>query len=158
MLRMTEQINKSLLTEIPSRADPRVEVDCVTCHRGLPLPKTLQTTMFEIVNKDGASAAVERYRALRRDQTLTGRYNFGEWEINELARRLVEADNTAAGIAILEMNGEFYPKSADIDFQLGELHRMRGDHEQAVKRYRAALEKAPQHLGAKRRLEELEKR
>jgi hypothetical protein len=158
MLRMLDDVNNSLLTQIPSRAEPRVVVDCATCHRGLPLPKTLQTTLLEIVNKDGVPAAVTRYRELRRDQALTGRYNFGEWEINELARRLFEANNSAGAIAILEMNGEFYPKSADIDFQLGELHRTRGERDQAVQHYRATLEKAPQHQGAKRRLEEMEKK
>ena len=92
------------------------------------LPKSLQTTLFEIVKKDGAAAAVARYRELRGSDTLSGRYNFGEWEINELARRLVRGEATpTAAIAILEMNGEFYPKSAAIDFMLGELHRERGE-------------------------------
>ena len=87
----------------------------------------------------------------------TGRYDFGEWEINELARRLAVADDTASAIAILEMNGEFYPKSTAIDFQLGELHRKRGERDQALKSYRAALDKEPDHEGAKKRIEELEK-
>lgn len=76
---------------------------------------------------------------------------------NELARRLTEASNTAAAIAILEMNGELNPKSADIEFTLGELHRGRGETGQAIQRYRAALEKNPQHQGAKRWLSELSK-
>jgi tetratricopeptide (TPR) repeat protein len=157
MLRMVEHVNTSMLPALPSRATPRVEVDCVTCHRGLPLPKTLQTTLLEIIEKDGAPAGVEKYRELRRDATLTGRYNFGEWEINELARRLVEAGNTQGAIAMLEVNVEFNPKSGDIEFMLGELHRTRGERDQAIKRYRAALEKAPQHQAAKQRLAELEK-
>jgi hypothetical protein len=157
MLRMVDQLNQTILPQIPSRAEPRVAVDCVTCHRGLPLPKTLQTTLLEIVTKDGAAAAIARYRELRRDM-VSGLYNFGEWEVNELARRLFEAGNTEAAIAILEMNGEFYPKSAAIDFQLGELHRMRGERDKAIQRYRTALEKAPQHEGARRRLEEMEKK
>jgi Photosynthetic reaction centre cytochrome C subunit len=157
MLRMVDQVNGTLLAQLPSRAEPRVIVDCVTCHRGLPLPKTLQTTLFEIVEKDGAARAVEKYRELRREASLSGRYNFGEWEINELARRLAEANNASAAITILEMNGEFYPKSPEIDFALGELHRTHGERDQAIQRYRVALEKAPQHMGAKRRLEEMEK-
>jgi tetratricopeptide (TPR) repeat protein len=157
MLRMVEQLNQTTLAQIPSRAEPRVVVDCATCHRGLALPKSLQTTLLEIIQKDGAAAAVARYRELRKDTTL-GRYNMGEWEVNELARRLNESGNSEAAIAILEMNGEFNPKSGDIDFQLGELHRMRGEREKAIQRYRMALEKTPQHQGAKRRLEELEKK
>lgn len=157
MLRMVDQLNNTLLASVPSRAEPHVSVGCATCHRGLALPKSLQTTLLEIVEKDGAASAVARYRALRQDTLLAGKYNFGEWEINELARRLTEAKNITAAIAILEMNGEFYPKSADIDFTLGELHRGRAETDKAIQRYRAALEKSPQHQGAKRWLTELSK-
>lgn len=155
MLRMVDQINTTMLAQLPSRAEPPVTVGCATCHRGLALPKSLQTTLFEIAQHDGAEAAVARYRALRANTMVAGSYNFGEWEINELARRLTEAGNTAAAIAILEMNGQFYPKSAEIDFILGELHRGRGETDKAVQRYRAVLEKNPQHQAAKRWLTEL---
>jgi len=155
MLRMVDELNNTMLASLPSRAEPRVSVGCATCHRGLALPKSLQTTLFETVAKDGAAAAVAQYRALRQNTMTDGKYNFGQWEINELARRLTEAGNTAAAIAILEMNGEFYPKSADIDFTLGELHRGRGETDQAIQRYRATLEKSPHHQGAKRWLTEL---
>jgi photosynthetic reaction center cytochrome c subunit len=158
MLRMVDQINGPVLAALPTRAEPKVTVDCVTCHRGLPLPKTLQTTLLEIVNKDGAAAATARYRELRTNQTLTGRWNFGEWEINELARRLRDVGNLEAAIAILEMNGEFNPKSAEIDFYLGEMHLARGEKDKALSRYRAALEKAPNHAPAKARIAELEKK
>src|SRR5262249_2301327 len=120
--------------------------------------KSLQTTLFEMAMKDGAAAAVARYRELRASDTLSGRYNFGEWEINELSRRLAEAKNTAAAIAILEANGEFYPKSADIDVLIGELHMDRGEPALALARYRKALEKNPNHPRAKARIAELEKK
>jgi Photosynthetic reaction centre cytochrome C subunit len=134
MLRMVDQLNNSMLPQIPSRAEPRVTIECATCHHGLALPKSLRTTLLEVIEKDGATAAVARYRELRADTMTQGSYNFGEWEINELARRLFEMDRTADAIAILEMNGEFYPKSAAIDFQLGELHRKRGERDKAVAR------------------------
>lgn len=157
MLRMVDEINAGLLPKVPMRAEPRVSVDCATCHHGLPLPKTLQTTLLEIIEKDGVAKATERYRDLRQKTMASGKYNFGEWEINELARRLTAAGNTSAAIAILEMNAEFYPKSASIEFTLGELHRDRGEHEKAIHRYRAALQKNPEHQTAKKRLAELEK-
>jgi tetratricopeptide (TPR) repeat protein len=64
---------------------------------------------------------------------------------------------TDAAIAMLELNGEFNPTSGDIEFLIAELHRTRGERDQAIARYRAALAKAPQHQGAKQRLSELEK-
>jgi len=157
MLRMVEQLNTVTLAQLPSRAQPRVVVECATCHRGVSLPKSLQTTLFEIVEARGAPAAVAKYRELRND-ALLGRYNFGEWEINELARRLGEAGKSEAAIAILEMNGEFYPKSAEIDVMIGELYRRSGDRDKAIQRYRAALAKAPDQAIAKQRLEELERK
>jgi hypothetical protein len=157
MLKMVEQLNTVTLAQLPARAEPRVEVDCATCHRGLALPKSLQTTLFEVIAAEGVPAASARYRALRENAMTTGRYNFGEWEINELARRLAEAGNTGAAIAMLELNGEFHPKSPEIDFLIGELHRQRGERDLAMTRYRAALGKAPKHQGALRRLEELQK-
>ena len=70
---------------------------------------------------------------------------------------MTEAGNAAAAIAMLELNAEFNPESAAIDFMLGELHRDRGERDKAIARYRAALAKAPQHPMAKQRLSELEK-
>jgi len=156
MLKMTDEINKTMLPQIPSRAEPRVEVNCGTCHHGLALPKSLQTTLFEIVQKDGAAGAVARYRELRKDDTLSGRYNFGEWEINELARRLVEAGNKPGAIAILEMNGEYYPKSAAIENQLGQLFEAT-DKATALQHYKQALERDPNNQLAKSRIAALEK-
>ena len=157
MLRMLDQLNNVMLAQLPSRAQPRVVVECSTCHRGVPLPKSLQTTLFEIVDAQGAPAAIAKYRELRSDIAL-GHYNFGQWEINELARRLTEAGKTQAAIAILEMNGEFYPASAEIDILIGEQYRRLGDRDKAIQRYRAALAKSPQNGMAKQRLEELEKK
>jgi tetratricopeptide (TPR) repeat protein len=158
MLRMVDQLNGTILPALSARATPRVEVDCATCHHGLALPKSLQTTLYEVIETEGIPAAVARYRSLRQDTMTFGRYNFGEWEMNELARRLAEAGKADAAIAMLELNGQFYPASAEIDFQLGELYRGRGDRDKAIARYRALLVKMPDNGVAKQRLEELEKK
>lgn len=156
MLRMTQQINGVLLPALPARAEPRVEVACVTCHRGLALPKSLQTTLFEVVVRDGIAAATARYRELRAGEPTSGRYDFGEWEINELARRLEEANRRADAIAILEMNGEFHPRSTAIDLEIGRLHAANGDRDKALLRYRTALAKEPGNDVIKRRIAALE--
>lgn len=157
MLQMLAEINGNLLAKIPSRAEPRVEVTCATCHRGLRLPKSLQTTLFEMIEKEGVDAAVRRYRDLRDDMT-GGLYSFDQWETMELARRLEEAKNVPAAIRILELTAEYYPKSPAPDFQIGELLLDRGDRDGALARYRKAVEKAPDHQGAKARIAELEKK
>ncbi len=158
MLRMVDQLNGSMLSTLPARAEPRVVVECSTCHRGLLLPKSLQTTLVEIATKDGGASAVAKYRELRKDGTELGRYNFGAWELLEAARRLRDAGNIDATIAILELAGELHADMAAIDFELGELMRQKGDTERALARYRAALKKAPEMgVQIRRRIEELEK-
>jgi hypothetical protein len=98
---------------------------------------------------------VRRYRELRERTMPLGRDNFGEWEINERARKLAERGKTAEAIAMLEMNGEFYPQSSSIDLQLAELHRMRGETDKAITRYRLVLQKQPDNRQARQRLGEL---
>ena len=71
---------------------------------------------------------------------------------------LAEAKNTSAAIAILEMNGEYYPKSAEIDFLIAELCLAREEKDKALQRYKMTLEKAPDHVRAKARIAELEKK
>jgi hypothetical protein len=156
MLRMVDDINAKLLPAVPARVQPPVAVDCVTCHRGSAVPRTIDQVLRLIVDKEGADAAAARYRELRRDATA-GRYSFTEWTMNEFASDLDRAGKTDAAITILLMNAEFYPASADIDVLLGELHAKKGDKAQAIARFKTALEKAPEHPRAKARLAELSK-
>jgi tetratricopeptide (TPR) repeat protein len=155
MLRMTDRLNAEILAPLPERSDPPVRVDCVTCHRGSPLPKTLDVVLAEVIEQHGADSAVARYRQLREQTMPLGRYNFGEWTLNELARTLGAREKTAEAIAMLELNAEFYPASAAIDLQLAELHRTRGERDKAIARYRSALTKQPNNPQARRRLAEL---
>lgn len=158
MLRMVDRLNTSLLPELPSRAEPRVEISCVTCHRGLPLPKSLASTLFETIARDGADAGEKQYRHLRGTFAYTGEYDFGEWELDDLARRLRAAGNAGAAIAMLEMSREFHPASAAVDFHLGDLYLSTGKRDDALAAYRRVLEKEPGHRLALQRIAEIEKK
>ena len=154
MMRMVQTLNTTTLADLPGRSAPPVGVDCATCHRGSALPKMLDAVLRETIAKDGIPAAVKQYRELRGEMEQ-GRYDFGEWSMNELARILTAEGNTAAAIAMLELNAEFYPKSASIDMMLADLHRTRGERDKAIARYRLVLEKEPNNPRAKQRLSEL---
>jgi tetratricopeptide (TPR) repeat protein len=156
MMKMVEEINTKLLAAVPDRVDPPVRVDCVTCHHGLAVPKTLGQTLAETITKEGAPAAAAQYRKLREATMIRGRYDFGEWSVTELARTLKEKGDTASAVAMLELNGEFNPKSPAIDTILGDLHRERGERDKAIARYKLALEKNPKAEEARKRLAELE--
>jgi hypothetical protein len=157
MLRMVTEINTKVLAGISPRVDPPVRVDCVTCHRGSPVPRTLEDELLRVMSTQGVEAATTRYRELRQNAHL-GRYNFGEITVTELARKLYNEKQQDAAIAMLKLNAEYYPKSADIDVFLAEILLEKGDREGAIASFRAALEKQPGHARAKQRLEELTKK
>jgi hypothetical protein len=157
MLRLVDQINGPILGALTVRAEPRAEVACVTCHRGLAVPRSLQATLVDLAAREGAAAAATRYRVLRKDTMELGTYDFGATELMEVARRLREAGNLDGALVMLELNGEFHPEMAGIDFEIGEILRGRGDRAGALARYRTALKKAPDMAPARRRIDELEK-
>jgi hypothetical protein len=155
MLRMADTINTRLLALLPGRSDPPVRVNCNTCHHGLPKPGTLASVLTATIDRAGIDTAVAQYRALRANMVLTGRYDFGEWSVNEMARDLAGAGRTAEAIAILKLNQEFNPQSAAIDYMIAELHRKRGERDEAITRYRLSLQKDSTNVLAKQRLKEL---
>jgi len=157
MLRMVDDLNGKVLSKLPSRHEPPVRMDCAICHRGQAVPMTLGSELGEVIAKEGIPAAVEHYREVRANAPHLARFGLDEWTMNELGRSLAVAGKTEAAIAMLELNAEFYPKSADIDFQLAEIHRGRGVRDKAIARLKAGLEKRPQSPKAKQILEELEK-
>ena len=154
MLRMVRAINVDLLSDIPEPA-VGLSVGCVTCHRGSPLPQTIDAVLAATIDTANVETALRQYRQLRQTAMENGRYDFSETPMNDLARRLAAGRKNAEAIAILEMNSELHPNSAAIDVQLGDVYRTMGDREKAIVRYRLALEKQPNNQNARRRLDEL---
>lgn len=156
MLQMRDTINLRLLAALPGRSAPGLEVQCSTCHRGLARPFSLAGALTRTIEQQGIDSAVSQYRRLRTPENMTqGKWDFGEWSMNELGRTLAEKGKTAEAIAMLELNQEFYPQSPAIDLMIAELHRQRGEKDKAIARYRMVLQKAPNHPQAKQRLAEL---
>lgn len=155
MLRMTDSLNRVVLASMPERRDPPVAVDCMTCHRQNPVPTTIETVLVEVYGKSGVDSAIARYRALRGSDLASGKYNFGEQPVSEVARRLGEQGRHADAIRLLEMNQEFFPNSPNIDIQIAELQAAAGNRDAAIARLRAVLTKNPNDQraqGALRRL------
>lgn len=155
MMRMVRNINTQQLTQLPQRHTPPVSVTCLTCHRGLPVPTTLNRVLVSALDSAGVQAAVARYRALRQRDLASGRYDFSEGSLNELARTLAMQGKTDDAITLLELNAEFYPQSGQIEFQLGEVYRMRNERDKALVHYRLAQEKDPNNPQVARRIQEL---
>lgn len=139
MLRMVNRLNDEMLTELPGRADPPLRVECKTCHRGIRRPFLLRTELRSVIDREGAQAAIRRYRELRESAMSKGVYDFGVWEMNELARELVRDGRDADAAAMLELNEEFHPRDPSIPRELGLIYERLGERDKAVAAYRRAL-------------------
>lgn len=155
MIRMVQNINGEQLPKLADRADPPVNVQCITCHRGLTRPMTLDQALNRTIERAGIDSAMRQYRGLRSSSAMSGRYDFSEITINDLAQHLAGTGRSAEALSLLAMNQEFYPNSAQIDFAMGEIYRQRGETDKAIVSYRAALVKQPQNRQARARLTEL---
>ena len=141
MLAMVDTLNGVTLAKVPKRHED-VKITCVTCHRGSPLPGTIETVITDAVDQFGPDSAIARYRKLRENMG-NGRYDFSEFPLGVAARTLVGRGKTDAAVAILNMSQEFNPNSADVDMQLGDIYEKQGDKDKAVARYQAAWTKRP---------------
>jgi hypothetical protein len=154
MFAMVDTINTRLLPHIPNRDDPPTNVRCITCHRGLTKPTTIEAVLLNTTTRGGVDSAIARYRMLRNDIAL-GKYDFGEQPVSDVAQRLVMQKRFDDAIKLLQMNQEFYPNSMNIDFQLADAYVAKGDTAQAVTRLRSVLTKNPNDRRAQGRLRQL---
>jgi hypothetical protein len=154
MMRMTDSINTRFLASIPNRDDPPTSVNCMTCHRGLPKPGNIETVLSSTTTRSGADSAVALYRALRTDMA-SGKYNFGEQPVMDVAQRLIVQQKYDDAIKLLQMNQEFHPNSVNIDYQLAEAYIAKGDKDAGVARLRTMLTKNPNDRRARQRLQQL---
>jgi tetratricopeptide (TPR) repeat protein len=152
MMEIARRINGELLTNMPERRTPPVVVECVTCHRGLTVPRTLTSQLINVATTNGADSAVAFYRKAREEHASAGTSDLSERSISEAARSLVERGKTAEAIALLEVNAGLFPKSARTLAQLAMTYEAASQKDKAIETYKKVLEIAPNELQARARL------
>jgi hypothetical protein len=155
MLRLVRQLNTRDLPATARRSDPPVQVDCVTCHRGLPIPRTIETELLAVIRESGIEAAVRRYRDLRANAQHMGLFRFTEWPVTELARSLAESGDVASAIRILELNREYYPESSAIVTRLVDAYLKVDRRSDAITLLEQFLEAHPDQAALAQRLREI---
>lgn len=155
MLKMVDSINTVFLASVPTRdlAFP-ISVNCYTCHRGVARPMTIDAVLATTIEKSGVDSAISRYRALRTD-VAAGRYNFTEQPVTLAAQRLAAAGKHDDALKLLQMNLEYNPASANIDYEIADLLITKGDKDAGIARLRAILVKNPNDRRARTRLTQL---
>ena len=155
MLRMVMAINGEHLAGLDDRADPPIEVNCATCHRGLSRPVTLAGEITRVYGEEGADAAVTHYRTLRERYYGSWSYDFSESSLNRMAQQLARRDDWDGALTILNLNKEFFPESTAIYTGIGQAYMEKGDDDLALQNLERALELNPENRMARRLLREL---
>jgi tetratricopeptide (TPR) repeat protein len=154
MLRMVDAINQDYIAKM-ARAAP-IKVECVTCHRQLSIPKTMNALLAETIEKKDLPAAIALYRELRKNDLASGKYDFGETSLNILTESLLKQDKTKEAAAIMELNIEVNtPPSAWAYNLLAMSHVANKEVDKAKADYQKILELNPQNDWAKKQLEQL---
>lgn len=156
MMAMTRALNGTVPQATGKAAADTVRVQCVTCHRGVPIPRQLADIIWQTALQHGGDAAVKQYRDLRAQFFGRGSYDFGEESILLVAERLANA-RPAAAIGLMEMNLEFYPKSVRSYVILAQAQARQQDGAAAIASLRKALEIEPENGTVKGRLLQLER-
>jgi tetratricopeptide (TPR) repeat protein len=111
-----------------------------------PFDRLLGAALRETARKRGADALLELLRGIHERQ-VNSRF-VSEAFINQLGYTLLKTDQKPAGVAVLRLNTELYPSSANTYDSLGEALVGAGDTEHATDLYRKALEVNPNYVNA----------
>jgi cytochrome c-type biogenesis protein CcmH/NrfG len=151
MIAMTRELN-ARVRQATGNASAKVE--CVTCHRGVPIPRQLADIIVDTLRAHGADAAVAQYRELR--QRFYGRdaYDFSEEALASLADRIA-ASRPDDAIALMKLNLEYNPASARSYAIIGYAYTRKFDDETAAVYYKKALEIEPNNSVIQGRLASL---
>lgn len=150
MLAMVQDINSvyvprlNEVEESEVEESQRVEVRCVTCHRGQPQPKLIEDVLDEQLASDGIDAAIAKYAELRDEYYGSHSYDFSEFTIPLYAQGVAGSGNKQAALALAKVNAENFPESYYTYFLIAELYRSDSQGDLAIENYRKAIELNPE--------------
>ncbi|MBV9505941.1 MAG: photosynthetic reaction center cytochrome c subunit [Acidobacteriia bacterium] len=154
MIAMTRELNQRVQTATGKPAPEAAKVECVTCHRGVAIPRQLPDILKATIREKGVAAAVAQYRELHKQYYGRQAYDFGEDTLLAIGQQLAAVKPDDA-IAILALNTEFYPQSARSYAALGYAYTRKFDDDTAMKYLQKALEIEPENGVIQGQLEQL---
>ena len=155
MLVMARELNDKLPAIVSKSADVTTRVGCMTCHRGVPIPRTLTQVLAETVGAKGLDAAVAQFRDLRKQYFGAMAYDLSENGLIAMAQAATNADRADNALAWLNLNLEFYPTSSRTYVAMAQAHQKKNDKDAAVKALEKAVELDPNNAQAKQQLQQL---
>ncbi len=141
-------------TSVNGQPGAPVRVLCSSCHRGLPIPRSLADVVTDAAASGGA-AGLAKYKELRTQYYGGQQYDFTENALLGIAQRAITAKNPDDALAYLQTNLEYYPKSARTYLAMAQARSAKGDKQAAIKDLEKALELDPNNAQVKGQLQQL---
>ena len=155
MMKMVQSVNKDLKKmKLPPEKN-RVEVQCITCHRGRPRPMTLTAELTSVYETAGIDSTVARYSLLRGRFYGSGSYDFSERSLNEVGANLMAKGRHDDAIRIFQLNVEQNPNSSFAYSSLADAYAAAGQKDLAIQNYEKAVQLEPRNREADQKLKEL---
>jgi tetratricopeptide (TPR) repeat protein len=142
MMLMVDDLNEKIPAVTGKPPADAATVQCVTCHRGVTIPRPLSEILLRTTVRDGVSEAVAQYRDLRARYYGRGGYDFGEDELLAAGQRLSRPRPDDA-IALLELSIEFFPRSTRGYVAVAQAYIQKFDDASAIVYLEKALEIEP---------------
>jgi hypothetical protein len=119
MMLIVRDINPKVAAAVGKSAEAATRVGCVTCHRGVAIPKQLADILDQTAMEKGTQAAVAQYKDLRKQYFGAQAYDFSEGSLVTYAQPA--KNDTEAAIKSLEKPVELDPQNAQLKRQLDQL-------------------------------------
>ena len=139
MFVMTNELSAKVQT---ATGNAKAKVECVTCHRGVPIPRQIGDIFTQTMVEKSLPDAIAQHKDLREHFFGRQAYDFGEDSLLSLGQRIT-ASRPDDAIAILKLNLDFYPKSAKTLAAIGYAYTRKYDDESAIKYLEQAVEIEP---------------
>jgi hypothetical protein len=152
MLKMVDDINHGYMSKLGTSA---VQVQCVTCHRGIQKPQTIGAVLTQTMERKDVQAAAAQYVELRKKYYGSASYDFSELPLDLLAESLVQQSKAKDAAAIMDLNLSFNAPTARTYNVLATVHKANGETDKAKADLEKLLQLQPENRRAKQMLEQL---
>jgi hypothetical protein len=155
MMRMVQNINMTLNTQLGKPQPEVTQVGCITCHRGVAIPKQLVDIVVEAGNMSNAAAGIAKYRELRTQYYGSQAYDFSDATLFLAAQRANAANKPDDAIAYAQANLEFNPKSARSYQVMSQAYARKMDQMNAIAMMEKAVATDPMNMQFQNQLNQL---
>jgi tetratricopeptide (TPR) repeat protein len=156
MIEMTRDINARIRAATGKVAGQAARVECITCHKGVPVPAKLTDLLARTIVEKGADAAVAQYKELRAKYYARDVYDFTEADLLAFSARLAESARPENTLPFVALALEFNPRSAQAYVVLSRAHVRMRDKPAAIDALKKALEMDPKNAMARGYLYQLD--